>query len=247
MARKKKEKEPVIENTDLQEEIIQTEEKNDNIVEPTIEENATSEQPEPPINNEPLSEVETLENAQTEETLNEESNGTTNSEPTKKQRKLRTPKEKKPLESDNISNDEFAQLEEEMSKANSINTNVAPTKQRKSKPVEGLITGYIVLYVCDIVFPVGIAWVSKSMFHSEIPSKALKLTSEQWKRLEPIADEAVKGLIVTIQPQWALVILLGLSYFENAVSFVPKIEKNVINNKRRKAKGRKNNESKGNS
>lgn len=166
-------------------------------------------------------------------------------EPLEKEKKPRKKREKKIKEPDifepvTMQEDEFAQLEDEMSKAQSVQ---APTtKQKKTKPIEGLITGYIVLYVCDIVFPLAIAYVSKSFFKLNLPSKALKLTSDQWHRLEPIADEAIKGMVVEIKPQYALVILLGLSYLENATIYLQlNSEQDVNNIKRRKTTNRKNN------
>jgi hypothetical protein len=172
---------------------------------------------------------------------------------TKKERKKREKKVKEPSETEQkeipfATEDEFARLEAEMSGAAKSTVNAAPTKNKRTKPVEGLITGYIVLYVCDIIFPVIITYVSKRFFKTDVPTRAIKLTSDQWKRLEPIADEAIKGMVVEIKPQYALIILLGLSYFENATIFIQSQKQNedAKYNKRRTTKSRKNDQSKRN-
>jgi hypothetical protein len=53
-----------------------------------------------------------------------------------------------------------------------------------------------------------------------LPTQSIKLTAEQFKQLEPIADQVAREMLFTIKPYQALLIMLSLSYFENAERYL---------------------------
>lgn len=84
------------------------------------------------------------------------------------------------------------------------NTNMSP-----------VISGYMLLLICDFVFPSVIVLVigklSKNL-KKKIVAKNLKLTKEEKKELEPLANEAVKYMFSDMHPLTAFAVSLGSIY-----------------------------------
>lgn len=84
------------------------------------------------------------------------------------------------------------------------NTNMSP-----------VISGYMLLLICDFVFPSVIVLVigklSKNL-KKKIVAKNLKLTKEEKKELEPLANEAVKFMFSDMHPLTAFAVSLGSIY-----------------------------------
>jgi hypothetical protein len=81
--------------------------------------------------------------------------------------------------------------------------------------VTPVISGYMLLLICDFVFPSVIVLVigklSKNL-KKKIVAKNLKLTKEEKKELEPLANEAVKYMFSDMHPLTAFAVSLGSIY-----------------------------------
>jgi hypothetical protein len=104
---------------------------------------------------------------------------------------------------------------------NNVNNEVAPTNTTTntnevvpSTPtinINNYISGTLLLIVIDIVFPTIMKY-----FFTKLKTlknkRALNLTSEERKELEPLADEFIKSLSLSLHPAEAFLIVLGFMY-----------------------------------
>ena len=89
------------------------------------------------------------------------------------------------------------------------NTNMSP-----------VISGYMLLLICDFVFPAAIIFIiskaSKNL-KKKIVAKNLKLTKDEKKELEPLANEAVKYMFSEMHPLTAFFVSLSSIYVGKTV------------------------------
>ena len=198
------------------------------ITEPTITEPTTTE---PTITEPTITEPTTTEPTITEPT---------SAEPTitEKPKRLRRTKAQIEAErslagtattSEPITDDDFDTLKSDMQKASVAQTTSGqaninnPIKKNKTQPADyALITGFMLLYVIDTVFPFLIQITLKQFKGINLPAQNIKLSSEQMSQLTPLADQVARSLMINIKPEYALLIMLGLSYFENSLSYITK-------------------------
>jgi hypothetical protein len=122
-----------------------------------------------------------------------------------------------------LGDDEFKNLTDELSGAKKEPETPQGEKKPRKKynPIEtNLITGYMVLFCVDSVLPFLISFYFKRFRNTNLPTQSIKLTAEQFKQLEPIADQVAREMLFTIKPYQALLIMLSLSYFENAERYL---------------------------
>lgn len=126
--------------------------------------------------------------------------------------------------SETLNDEDFENLERELKKSKKSETSSESNGSIESQsPTNGLITGYIVLYVIDSIAPTLIAYILKRFHNINISVKSIKLTQEQFTTLEPFADELAKKLVLKLSAEWVFIIVLGLSYFENTAILIGKI------------------------
>jgi hypothetical protein len=121
-----------------------------------------------------------------------------------------------------LGDDEFKNLTDELSGAKKDTETPGEKKPRKKyNPIEAnLITGYMLLFCIDSILPFLISFYFKRFRNTNLPTQAIKLTPEQFKQLEPIADQVAREMMFTIKPYQALLIMLSLSYFENGERYI---------------------------
>ena len=74
-----------------------------------------------------------------------------------------------------------------------------------------LISGALFLLLIDLAIPTILSFVNNKVSEKPIKAKQLKLTKDQREELAPIADEAVKQLMLQAQPLTVFIIsLLGI-------------------------------------
>jgi len=82
------------------------------------------------------------------------------------------------------------------------------------------ITGSILLMVCDAIIPTATIKVL-GMFdakYKQLKTKNIKLSQEQKKDLEPLADECVKAMTLTMQPTTVFFITMFILYGSNIMN-----------------------------
>lgn len=101
-----------------------------------------------------------------------------------------------------------------------------PPKKKRGRPKKqeeqeikdsSLISGALFLLLIDLAIPSLMCFVNNQFSKDKMKAKALKLTKEQKEELSPIADEAVKQLMLKASPLTVLVVSLvgiyGLNFF----------------------------------
>lgn len=92
-----------------------------------------------------------------------------------------------------------------------------PTSENitQNPTITPVISGYMLLLICDFVFPSLIVLIvskaSKNL-KKKITAKNLKLTKEEKKELEPLSNEAVKYMFSEMHPLTAFAVSLGSVY-----------------------------------
>lgn len=85
-------------------------------------------------------------------------------------------------------------------------------KEEAKKDFSKMVTGMMLLTVCDFIFPNIIMWFFKKK-HPNLTIKKLKMTMDEKKELEPIADAAAEYLLVGMNPVQLFVLCMGATYF----------------------------------
>lgn len=105
-------------------------------------------------------------------------------------------------------------IEKELGRFNDVTKPETNTHQKSESNITSLITGYMFLTACDFIFPSFSLWVLKkiSKDYSHIKPKNIRLDEKEKSDLEPLADAAVKDLMLDISPMTALMIVLMFTY-----------------------------------
>jgi hypothetical protein len=131
----------------------------------------------------------------------------------------------------NLKNPSLIKDKKEESKETELNTPPLQAPQESFKPVEDeqqaneinaakFITGSILLMVCDAIIPTATIKVL-GMFdakYKQLKTKNIKLSQEQKKDLEPLADECVKAMTLTMQPTTAFFLTMFILYGSNIMN-----------------------------
>lgn len=107
---------------------------------------------------------------------------------------------------------------DEFKKVDGVSTSSSPEQINAGK----FITGGLFLICIDALLPSAIIKVM-SIFDKDlktIKTKEIKLSSEQIEDLEPLANEAVKGMVMTMSPMSAFMTALMMIYAGNTMSAV---------------------------
>jgi hypothetical protein len=107
---------------------------------------------------------------------------------------------------------------DEFKKVEGVNQSSAPEQVNAGK----FITGGLLLICIDALMPATIIKVL-SIFDKDlktIKTKEIKLSSEQIEDLEPLANEAVKGIVMTMSPMSAFMTAMLMVYAGNTMSAV---------------------------
>lgn len=101
-------------------------------------------------------------------------------------------------------------IEDELNRLNDVAVKEETSETSEEiTPVENqLITGYILLLVCDGFFPNIFNVISKKFFGYEVNKSDLRLTTEERKDLEPLADECARMITQNGNP----FLMFGLVY-----------------------------------
>ena len=120
---------------------------------------------------------------------------------------------------------------DEFKKVEGVNQSSTPEQVNAGK----FITGGLMLICVDALLPATIIKVL-SIFDKDlktIKTKEIKLSSEQIEDLEPLANEAVKGIVMTMSPMSAFLTALMMVYAGNTMSAVMD-RKEIINKPEKK-------------
>lgn len=120
---------------------------------------------------------------------------------------------------------------DEFKKVEGVNQSSTPEQVNAGK----FITGGLMLICVDALMPATIIKVL-SIFDKDlktIKTKEIKLSSEQIEDLEPLANEAVKGIVMTMSPMSAFLTALMMVYAGNTMSAVMD-RKEIINKPEKK-------------
>jgi hypothetical protein len=98
------------------------------------------------------------------------------------------------------------------------------TSQPEQVNVGKFITGGLVLVVANSLVPMTVLkllkWIDPEASELGISSSDIKLDDDQIKDLEPLANEAIKTVVMDLPPMQALLIVLGLVYTGNTTTAV---------------------------
>jgi hypothetical protein len=93
------------------------------------------------------------------------------------------------------------------------------SSQPEQVNVGKFITGGLILVVANSVIPMAvlklIKWIDKDAADLGITSQDIKLDDDQIKDIEPLANEAIKTVVMDMPPMQALVMVLSLVYAGN--------------------------------
>jgi hypothetical protein len=93
------------------------------------------------------------------------------------------------------------------------------TKRGKSSPDQTRIEGYMLLLVIDTVYPSAFAFLNNMLDKKmKVQAHQLSLKPEQWKALEPLADQAADYLAININPIAAFMLMSTFMYGNNLIS-----------------------------
>lgn len=88
----------------------------------------------------------------------------------------------------------------------------------ETAPAAEYISGYILLVICDFVFPMGISLILRKFAKKDISAEQLQLTGRELNKLEPLADAAAKQLSVQLSPLAAFGMTMAAIYGGKAIT-----------------------------
>lgn len=92
-------------------------------------------------------------------------------------------------------------------------------KRGKTSPDTMQIEGYILLLVIDTVYPAALAMVNNMLDKKlKIQAHQLSLKPEQWKALEPLADQAAAYLAINLNPIAGFILISTFMYGNNLIA-----------------------------
>lgn len=157
------------------------------------------------------------------------------------QETIETPIETKPIENtftqnevgegafnafinENKTNDEFK--EEEFKE---VENKIQQTPQQE-KQFKVLINGYMLLAFIDFIVPLFLIKVGGYLYpdFKKLKAKAIRLTQEQKEGLREIADHMAQFIFAKMNPVNAFIIMLLISYGENAMNALSELKQNEI-------------------
>lgn len=121
---------------------------------------------------------------------------------------------------------------DEFKKVDGITQQSTPQEVNAGK----FITGGLMLICVDALLPATIIKVM-SIFDKDlktIKTKEIKLSSEQMEDLEPLASEAVKGMVTTMSPMSAFMTAMLMVYAGNTLSAVMDRKETIIKPEKQK-------------
>lgn len=80
-----------------------------------------------------------------------------------------------------------------------------------------LITGYILLCLCDVVFPAILPFIFAKFLKVKIKPEQLELSEKEFTQLEPISDKAAEYISIKINPLLLFAVSLGAIYTKKAM------------------------------
>jgi hypothetical protein len=107
-------------------------------------------------------------------------------------------------------------IEEQISDENDENGKVK-TRRKKDKKVinSSIISGALFLLFIDLVIPNLITLINNKVSKKKISAEMLKLSTDQRKELEPLAEEVAATINLKGNPTTVLVLSLGAIYLSN--------------------------------
>lgn len=92
-------------------------------------------------------------------------------------------------------------------------------KRGKSSPDSMQIEGYILLLVIDTIYPASFSVINNMLDKKlKIQAHQLSLKPEQWKALEPLADQAAAYLSININPVAGFLLMSTFMYGNNLIN-----------------------------
>lgn len=85
-------------------------------------------------------------------------------------------------------------------------------------PASEYISGYVLLMICDFIFPFGISVFFTRVLKRKIDADKLQLTGKEFSKLEPLADAAARQISVQISPLSAFALALASVYGGKALA-----------------------------
>jgi hypothetical protein len=80
------------------------------------------------------------------------------------------------------------------------------------------LQGYILLVIVDTAYPFGLSWLNNLMDKKiKVKVEELKLTPQQFKELEPVADQAAQYLEININPVASFFLVSSFMYANNLI------------------------------
>lgn len=93
------------------------------------------------------------------------------------------------------------------------------TRRTKSSPDQMRIEGYILLLVIDTVYPATLSMLNNMLDKKlKVQAHQLSLKPEQWKSLEPLADQAADYLAINLNPIAGFVLISTFMYGNNLIN-----------------------------
>ncbi len=121
-------------------------------------------------------------------------------------------------------------MEKMLNELNDIEKNTPKTEQTTTATnIEGeqvaekvtlLIDGYMLLIITDTIFPLGISFFMKKFLKKDVSVKDIKLTAEEFTKLEPIADKTAEYLSLNMNPLLVFALSVGSIYFAKVIENV---------------------------
>lgn len=91
--------------------------------------------------------------------------------------------------------------------------------KRESSPDSFRIEGFILLIAVDVIFPTAIKFLNDKILKKQgVPLDNLRMTDEQMKKIEPLANQAADYMQVHINPITGFFIASGFVYTNNYVN-----------------------------
>ena len=95
---------------------------------------------------------------------------------------------------------------------------VLPDPTPEVAPASEYISGYVLLMICDFVFPFGISVFFTRVLKRKIDADKLQLTGKEFSKLEPLADAAARQISVQVSPLSAFALALASVYGGKALA-----------------------------
>lgn len=99
-----------------------------------------------------------------------------------------------------------------------------PTSGPGTISVGSLVSGKAILDVTDIAIPAIVVFICEK-FSYEVDGKLLKLTTDEKKMIEPHMNNFLAWINVKLNPMWALIIVLSVTYGSKALEVIPQVKK----------------------